>query len=52
MEKGINLDELTQEAEKLLGLLNDRQPGLITWNVLLYERLQSLYKLIAPAFNK
>ena len=31
-EKGINLDKLQGEAEKLLSLLKDRQPGLMAWN--------------------
>ena len=50
-EKGVNLDELQQEAEKLLALLKDRN-GLIIWNKLLHERLQNLHVLTAKALGK
>lgn len=51
-KKGVNLDELQQEAEKLLALLNDRQPGLMTWNEFLHERLHSLHALTSKALGK
>jgi hypothetical protein len=51
-ERGASLDELQTEAEKLLSLLKDRQPGLATWNMFLYERLQNLYKLTRQALYR
>ena len=51
-KKGINLDDLQQETEKLLALLNDREPGLMTWNEFLHERLQNLHKLTSQALGK
>ncbi|MBI2482262.1 MAG: hypothetical protein HYV76_01730 [Candidatus Vogelbacteria bacterium] len=51
-KKGINLDDLQQETEKLLSLLKDRQPGLMTWNEFMQERLQNLHKLAAQALGK
>lgn len=51
-KKGVNLDDLQQEAEKLLFLLKDRQPGLMTWNERLHERLQNLHKLASRALGK
>lgn len=51
-EKGVNLDELQQEVERILNLLKDRQPGLFTWNGFMHERLQSLYVLISKALGK
>ncbi len=49
---GVNLDELQEETEKLLALLKDRQPGLMTWHEFLHERLQNLYVLISKALGK
>jgi len=49
---GVNLDELQQEVEKLLALLNDRQPGLMTWNEFMWERLQNLHKLTSQGLGK
>lgn len=42
----LNLDELQSEVEKLLVLLTDRQPGLITWNMGLNERLEFIQKML------
>lgn len=50
-EKGVNLDELKQEAEKLLALLKDPQPGLMAWNGFMQERLQNLQKLTLQALG-
>lgn len=50
--KGVSLDELQQETEKLLSLLKDRQPGLMTWNEFMRERLTALHKLTSLALNK
>jgi len=43
--KGVNLDELHQEAKKLVALLDDRQPGLMSWNQFMQERMQKLHAL-------
>lgn len=51
-KKGISLDDLQQETEKLLALLADRQPGLMTWNEFLQERLQNIHKLTSQALGK
>lgn len=45
----MNLDELQAEVEKLLSLLRDRQPGLMTWNMFLEKRLSTISKMIADA---
>lgn len=47
-----NLDDLQKQTEKLLSLLNDRQPGLMTWNQFMLERLESLQQLISQALGK
>ena len=39
------LDKLQAEVEKLLSLLKDRQPGLMTWNMFLEERLKTIQKM-------
>ena len=46
-EEGINLDELQCEAEKLVSLLKDRNPGLMTWNDSLSKQLKSLRDLLS-----
>ena len=51
-KQGISLDDLQQETEKLLALLKDRQPGLMTWNEFMHERLQNLHKLTSQALGK
>lgn len=43
----MNLDQLQQEAEKLVSLLKDRQLGLMTWHMLLEERLKAIKQMIA-----
>ena len=48
-DKVVNLDELQTETEKLLQLLNDRQLGLITWNMFLIERLTAIKKMAEEA---
>ncbi|MCX6810377.1 MAG: hypothetical protein NTY30_01400 [Candidatus Berkelbacteria bacterium] len=45
--KSINLDQLQGEVEKLLALLIDRQPGMMSWNQCLGERLDGILALIA-----
>ncbi len=52
MKKGINLDELQQEAEKLLVLLKDRQMGMMTWDDFMRERLQKIHTLTSKALGK
>lgn len=48
----IDLDELQKEAEKLVALLTEREPGLMAWNMCIRERLESLHKLLSKAFSK
>lgn len=45
-QKGIDLDALQVCCEKTLVLLEDRQPGLATWNGFLSENLQEMRRLI------
>ena len=40
------LDKLQAEVEKLLSLLKDRQPGLMTWKEHVEERLKTIQKMI------
>jgi hypothetical protein len=40
------LDELQSEAEKLLSLLNDRQLGLMSWDMFFVGRLKNIHNLI------
>lgn len=51
-KKSVSLDDLQQEIEKLLALLKDRQPGLMTWNEFMQKRLQNLHKLTSQALGK
>ena len=44
-------DELQVSAEKLVALLKDRQPGVMTWNQILHERMQELKKLLVQAIG-
>ena len=48
----VNLDELQSEAEKLVILLKDRQPGLMTWHDWLNNRLERLHQLTSDALGK
>jgi hypothetical protein len=51
MNEGLlmNLDELQEEAQKLLKLLEDRQIGTMGWNMFMTERLQKIKQLIENA---
>jgi len=51
-EQGVDLDELQAEAEKLVALLKDREPGHMTWHMCMRERLIKLDTIIALALNK
>jgi uncharacterized membrane-anchored protein len=51
-KEGVNLDDLQGEAERLLALLKDRQPGHATWHSFLEERLRKLHALTAQALGK
>ena len=44
--KGIDLDELQAEAEKLVALLENRELGLSTWHEFLRKRLITLHLFI------
>jgi hypothetical protein len=48
-KKGIDLDALQGEAEKLLGLLKDRQMGHFTWHEFFQERLKNIYTMAFAA---
>lgn len=48
----INLDELQEQVEKLLNLLNDRQPFYISWVMFVNERLQIIHRLTSQALGK
>lgn len=48
---GINLDELQKEAEKLLSLLKDRQPGIAAWHGFLNERTKSIHSMLSRVVN-
>ena len=48
---GVDLDELQVETQKLLSLLRDRQPGLITWNTCMREQVQKLHILTSQALG-
>ncbi len=47
----IDLDELQEEAEKLLDLLKNREQGLSTWNDFLALRLRNLHQLSSTALG-
>lgn len=47
----VSLDQLQDEAEKLLALLKDRQTGMMSWHFCLNERLKGFYSLIAPLYQ-
>lgn len=49
MSGTVNLNALAEEARKLQALLSDRQPGLMSWNGAVKDRLQGLSDLIANA---
>ncbi len=51
-KKSIDLDELQQEAEKLLALLRDRQPGLMSWHGFLDERLRNIHTITSKVLGK
>ena len=49
---GVNLDELQQEAEKLVVLLKNRQPGLPSWNQFLGKRITVIHQMTGQALVK
>ena len=44
-EDKVNLDELQVEAQRLVKLLEDRQPGLMTWHMMYHRTVQSIANL-------
>jgi hypothetical protein len=48
-EPQMKLDELKREVQSLMSLLNDPQPGLMTWNMMMHERLVKLHRMIESA---
>ena len=49
--KGLSLDEIQNEAEKLVSLLKERETGMFSWHMLLNERLMSLHNFLCPLFG-
>lgn len=49
---GISLDELQQETQKLLALLQDRQPGILGWHDFMHDRLVNLHRLTSKALGR
>lgn len=41
-EYSISVGDVRQEVEKLLSLLNDPQPGIMTWGSFMSERLRNI----------
>lgn len=50
-QEGINLDELEKATRAMLSLLENRQPGLSTWNDAMRDSLKSLRMLSERAFG-
>jgi hypothetical protein len=48
--QGINLDELQRETQRLLNLLKNREPGLMTWNTFLRDQIVGMRSMLADAF--
>ncbi len=44
--KTVNLDALKEEVRKLNALLDDRQPGLMSWNMLLHDQLKTIHDML------
>jgi len=44
--KSVDLDELQGVLKKTLSLLEERQPGLMSWNGMLEERLNDLNRIL------
>lgn len=40
-----SIEQLKEEARKLLSLLEDPQPGLFTWNMFLEERMKRINEI-------
>lgn len=53
-EKGgeIDLDKMEQEVNALLGMLQDRHPGISTWKTALFNKMETVQKLTAEAIGK
>ena len=41
------LNELKEEIEKCIALINDEQSGLMSWNIMMKERLEKISCLLA-----
>lgn len=48
----VDLDDLQQETEKLLALLKDRNPRLMSWWESMQHHLQRMHGLISQALDK
>lgn len=45
LSKAVDLNELQLAVEKLVSLLKDRHPGLVTWNEALWDCIQNIDKI-------
>jgi hypothetical protein len=45
----MKLDELKREVQMLMALLDDPQPGLMSWNIMMHNRLVTLHRMIESA---
>lgn len=48
----IDLDKIEQEVNSLLGMLQDRHPGIPTWKIALFDKMETVQKLTAEAIGK
>lgn len=45
----MDIEELKREVQSLMRLLNDPEPGLMTWNSMVCDRLRKLRHMIEAA---
>ena len=51
-EMGAQFSKLQYEAEMLLAVIKDRQPGLMTWDEFLLERLRNLHTITSKLLGR
>jgi hypothetical protein len=51
-QEGVDLDKLQREAEGLLSLLKDRQPGIDMWEENMQQHLEALHRLTLKALGR
>lgn len=47
-----DLNSVQEEAQRLVAILNDRHPGLMTWNMMLAQRLEKVHALTGKVLGK